>query len=164
MFLYFSDNYTWSSAVYLALMAGGQLGEFDRQLAALRSVEATPEAWNGAWKKLADQGERQVPPGTEKMDTYRGALRAFGKAIEHTPLELERVEIESPDGSLPGYLIRAQNLGKRPIVIFYSGFDVVKELLYVHPRRVRSQRHLVPCCRYARGRRTAPSTECRVQT
>ena len=48
MFLYFSDNYTWSSAVYLALMAGGQLGEFDRQLAALRNVEATPEAWNGA--------------------------------------------------------------------------------------------------------------------
>jgi len=164
MFLYFSDNYTWSSAVYLALMAGGQLGEFDRQLAALRNVEATPEAWNGAWKKLADQlesdavadlakgysrsagvrylracmyrlhGERQVPPGTEKMDTYRGALRAFGKAIEHTPLELERVEIESPDGSLPGYLIRAQNLGKRPIVIFYSGFDVVKELLYAFIR------------------------------
>jgi hypothetical protein len=64
------------------------------------------------------------------MDTYQHALCAFRKAIEHTPLQLERVEIESPDGSLPGYLIPAQNHGKRPIVIFYSGFDVVKELLY----------------------------------
>jgi hypothetical protein len=43
-------------------------------------------------------GERQVPPGVEKMDTYQRALRAFRKAIEETPLELERVEIESPDG------------------------------------------------------------------
>ena len=79
-------------------------------------------------------GERQVPPGTEKMDTYRSALRAFGKAIEHAPLDLERLEIESPDGILPGYLIPAQGPRKRPIVIFYSGFDVVKELLYAFVR------------------------------
>jgi dienelactone hydrolase len=64
------------------------------------------------------------------MDTYQRPLRAFRKAIEETPLELERVEIESPDGILPGYLIPAQGSGKRPIVIFHSGFDVVKELLY----------------------------------
>jgi len=164
MFRYFPDNYTWSAAVDLALMAGGQLGELDRQLATLRDVEPTPEAWNGAWKKLADRlesdaeadlakgysrsagvrylracmyrlhGERQLPPGTEKMDTYRSALRAFGKAIEHTPLDLERVEIESPDGILPGYLIPSRNPGKSPIVIFYSGFDVVKELLYAFIR------------------------------
>jgi dienelactone hydrolase len=164
MFLYFPNNYRWSAAVDLALMAGGQLGEFDRQLAPLRNVEPTPEAWNGAWKRLADRlesdavadlargysrsagvrflrasmyrlhGERQVPPGTEKIDAYRDALYAFGKAIEHTPLELERVEIESPDDSLPGYLIPAQSLGKRPVVIFYSGLDVVKEMLYAFVR------------------------------
>jgi hypothetical protein len=48
MFGYFTDNYTWSAAVDLAVMAGGQLGELDRQLAPLRNAEPTPEAWNGA--------------------------------------------------------------------------------------------------------------------
>jgi dipeptidyl aminopeptidase/acylaminoacyl peptidase len=75
-------------------------------------------------------GERQVPPGLTKIDTYQRALRAFKKAIEHAPLKLERIEIESPDGTLPGYLIPSQHSGEGPVVIFYSGFDVVKELLY----------------------------------
>jgi cephalosporin-C deacetylase-like acetyl esterase len=164
MFFYFPNNYTWSSAVYLALMAGGQLGEIDGRLSALRDVEPTPEGWNGAGRRLADRlesdaiadlakgysrsagtrylracmyrlhGERQVPPGAEKIETYRVALRSFRRAIEHTPLELERVEIDSPDGSLPAYLIPARTPGKRPIVVSYSGFDVVKELLYAFVR------------------------------
>jgi dienelactone hydrolase len=57
-------------------------------------------------------------------------LTSFARAIELMPLAIERVEIESPDGILPGYFIPARTAGSAPIVIFYSGFDVVKEMLY----------------------------------
>jgi dipeptidyl aminopeptidase/acylaminoacyl peptidase len=43
---------------------------------------------------------------------------------------VERVEVPSPDGSLPGYLIPSGKDGSSPIVIFYNGFDVTKETLY----------------------------------
>jgi dipeptidyl aminopeptidase/acylaminoacyl peptidase len=75
-------------------------------------------------------GERQTPPGPAKTRSYQRALAAFAKAVEHMPRPLERVEIESPDGMLPGYLIPARAQGPAPVVIFYNGFDVTKELLY----------------------------------
>jgi dipeptidyl aminopeptidase/acylaminoacyl peptidase len=46
------------------------------------------------------------------------------------PRPVERVEIGSPDGVLPGYLIPARGQGPAPAVIFYNGFDVTKEILY----------------------------------
>jgi dienelactone hydrolase len=79
-------------------------------------------------------GERQTPPGPAKMDSYQRARAAFARAAELMPRPLERVEIDSPDGILPGYVIpaRAQGSGqgRAPVVIFYNGFDVTKELLY----------------------------------
>ena len=45
-------------------------------------------------------------------------------------LPLEYVEVNSPDGILPGYFIPAATKKPAPVVIFYSGFDVVKEMLY----------------------------------
>jgi hypothetical protein len=75
-------------------------------------------------------GERQTPPGPDKADNYAAALSAFTKAIEHMPRPLERVEVDSPDGVLPGYLIPARSAKPAPVVIFYNGFDVTKELLY----------------------------------
>lgn len=160
MFEYFPGNYTWSAAFYLALMAGGQFGQMARGLARLREGAADAEAWDEAWGELASQderqaeldlrdgyrrsagvrylraaeyrlsGERQMPPGAAKLDTYKKALTSFVKAIELMPIPLERVEIDSPDGILPGYIIPAHTGKAAPIVIFYSGFDVVKEMLY----------------------------------
>jgi Esterase FrsA-like len=46
------------------------------------------------------------------------------------PHPVECVEIGSPDGILPGYLIPARAQGPAPVVIFYSGLDVTKEILY----------------------------------
>jgi pimeloyl-ACP methyl ester carboxylesterase len=53
------------------------------------------------------------------------------------PRPLERVEIPSPDGILPGYIIPAARRSPGdevssppPLVIFYNGFDVTKEILY----------------------------------
>jgi dipeptidyl aminopeptidase/acylaminoacyl peptidase len=160
MFEYFPGNYTWSAAFYLALMAGGQFGQMARGLARLRGASVDAAAWDEAWGALASQderqaeldlqdgyrrsagvrylraaeyrlsGERQMPPGAAKLDTYKKALTSFVKAIELMPIPLERVEIDSPDGILPGYIIPARTGKPAPIVIFYSGFDVVKEMLY----------------------------------
>ena len=160
MFYYFPDNYTWSSAVMLSLMAGGQLGQVDRWLAPLRNGEADMHAWTTAWDSAAaDQeehaehdlrqgfrrsasarylrastyyltGERQTPPGPAKSRSYAAALRAFATANRYSPHPIERVEINSPDGPLPGYLIPAHSDRRAPVVIFYNGFDVTKEILY----------------------------------
>ena len=160
MFYYFPNNYTWSSAFYLALMAGGQFGEMERCLASLKDSEPNAQAWDSAWGAMAQQqedlaasdlmsgyrrsagacflrasmyrfsGERQVPPGSEKSISYQAALAAFAKATEYMPLPIERVDVPSPDGVLPGYLVGAKTPRPAPVVIFYSGFDVVKELLY----------------------------------
>jgi dienelactone hydrolase len=75
-------------------------------------------------------GERQTPPGTAKMRSYTAALEAFARAVELMPRPIERVEVDSPDGVLPGYLIPSGTDGLAPVVIFYNGFDVTKELLY----------------------------------
>jgi dienelactone hydrolase len=50
--------------------------------------------------------------------------------VELTPRPIEHVEVDSPDGILPGYLIPSGTDGPAPVVIFYNGFDVTKELLY----------------------------------
>ncbi|GAA0845507.1 alpha/beta hydrolase family protein [Streptosporangium amethystogenes subsp. fukuiense] len=160
MFYYFPDNYMWSSAFNLALMAGGSLGEMNRWLSPLREGEPDGEAWGKAWAGMAEQqeaqaaedlatglrrsaglrylrasvyhasGERQIPPGPEKSASYRASLDAFEKAIELAPLNVERIEVDSPDGVLPGYLIPARTAEPAPVVIFYGGFDVTKEILY----------------------------------
>lgn len=160
MFYYFPGNYTWSSAFNLALMSGATLGELHRGLAALAEGEPDNAAWAKAWAAMAAQleeqaaadlregrrrsagarflrasvyhasGERQIPPGPEKLESYRAGLEDFARAAECIPLRIERVEVDSPDGVLPGYLIPAGTPGPAPVVIFYGGFDVTKELLY----------------------------------
>jgi pimeloyl-ACP methyl ester carboxylesterase len=79
-------------------------------------------------------GERQIPPGPEKSASYQAARASFEKAIELMPLPLEHVEVNAPDGILPGYLIQAATKKPAPVVIFYSGFDVLKEMLscFIH--------------------------------
>jgi dienelactone hydrolase len=153
----------WSSAVLLSITAGGELGQIDCQLGALREAEPDPDAWTKAWdaagalqaqfaerdlrrgyRRSASErylraatyyltGERQTAPGPAKTGSYHHAIEAFTKTIETMPRPLERVEIDSPDGILPGYLIPARTqgpAGRAPVVIFYNGFDVTKELLY----------------------------------
>ena len=173
MFQYFPGNYPWSAAFNLALMAGGTLGELDRHLSGLRDQEPDAAAWGAAWEAMAVQqeelaerdiaagramsaaarlrracvyhqsGERQVPPGDEKLASYRRSLDAFGRAIELGDLPLERFEAPSPDGVLPGYIVHVRDRrgdGPPPVVIFYGGFDVTKELLYCFVERAFSDR------------------------
>ena len=161
MFQYFPGNYPWSSAFNLALMAGGTIGDLHRWLGPLQGQEPDQSAWSKAWEGMAAQqeelaeqdvakgyrrsagvrlvraavyhqsGERQVPPGEEKTASYLRSLDDFTKAIELAELPLTRIDVDSPDGVLPGYLIAARtNDPKPPVAIFYGGFDVTKELLY----------------------------------
>jgi hypothetical protein len=110
---YFPGNYTWSAAVALSMMAGGQLGQIDRWLAPLRDSEQDADAWTKAWDGAAGEqaehaaddaragfrrsasarylrastyyltGERQTPPGPAKTHSYQAALAAFAKAVEY---------------------------------------------------------------------------------
>jgi alpha-beta hydrolase superfamily lysophospholipase len=75
-------------------------------------------------------GERQTPLGPEKTEAYTMGLAAFEDAVRYMPRPLERVEVESPDGILPGWFIAAPTERPAPTVIFYNGFDVTKEILY----------------------------------
>jgi hypothetical protein len=50
-------------------------------------------------------GERHTPPGPAKMHSYTAALEAFAQGVELMAAPIERVEVDSPDGILPGYLI-----------------------------------------------------------
>jgi pimeloyl-ACP methyl ester carboxylesterase len=162
MFYYFPDNYRWSSAFTLALMAGGQLNQMDRWLAPLRDAGPEPDtaAWTKAWDSMGEEqsrhaaaehatgylraasaryfraatyhltGERQTPPGPAKTHSYTAALEAFANGVELMATPIERVEVDSPDGILPGYPIPSDTDGPAPVVIFYNGFDVTKEILY----------------------------------
>jgi dienelactone hydrolase len=164
LFNYFPDNYMWSSSVVMGLMAGGQFGEMHRWLEPLRDAESDMQAWDTAWVGMAAQqeelasadlkegyqlsagaryaraaayrfiGERQMPPGTDKLKRYTAALVSFDAAARYAPFPIERVEIASPDGPLPGYLIPAGTQEPAPVVIFYSGLDVTKEPLYLFIR------------------------------
>jgi dipeptidyl aminopeptidase/acylaminoacyl peptidase len=139
----------------------GQLERFLAPLRS-SSTPPTPESWTQAWDAMASQqsnladadvknghlqsasarylrastyyltGERQTPLGDAKMRSYKAALEAFGNAVRYMRTPIERVEVPSPDGILPGFLIPpAQKDGeKSPVVIFYNGFDVTKEILY----------------------------------
>jgi hypothetical protein len=71
LFCYFPNNYTWSSAVMLCLMAGGQLGQIDRWLASLRNDAPDVDAWAAAWDNAApDQVEHA------KQDLRQGFRRS----------------------------------------------------------------------------------------
>jgi alpha-beta hydrolase superfamily lysophospholipase len=117
-------------------------------------------AWNLAWTSMAEQqerlamadlargysmsaearytraaiyhltAERQTPVGPSKTASYHAGIQCFGQAAKLLPQPLEHIVIPSPDGLLPGYMIPSHIQGIAPVVIFYNGFDVTKEILY----------------------------------
>jgi hypothetical protein len=60
VFYYFPDNYTWSSAVMLSIMAGGQLGQIDRWQPPLRTGDPDVHAWTAAWDNAAAEQEEHA--------------------------------------------------------------------------------------------------------
>jgi alpha-beta hydrolase superfamily lysophospholipase len=106
-----------------------QVDAADRDLARGRRVAASERLFHAATYYLT--GERQTELGAAKTASYAAALLAFERAVDLMPRPLERISVPSPDGDLPGYFIPAQGVaGPAPVVIFYNGFDVTKELLW----------------------------------
>ncbi len=56
--------------------------------------------------------ERFIPPGPEKMDMYRKALRCYQAAMERLHPEIERVEVPYENASLPAYFVKGRGNGR----------------------------------------------------
>jgi fermentation-respiration switch protein FrsA (DUF1100 family) len=66
-----------------------------------------------------------------RMHAYDLGMSAFRKGLERSGDLWERVEIPYEDGVLSGWLRLAEGEGKQPAVIFYNGFDSIKEMHYL---------------------------------
>ena len=72
--------------------------------------------------------ERFIPPGAEKMEIYRKALRCYQAAMARLHPEIERVEVPYESASLPAYFVRGRGSGARPTVVLFDGMDNAKEM------------------------------------
>jgi hypothetical protein len=109
------------------------MGEEQSRHAAQERADGYVQAASARYFRAATYhltGERQTPPGPAKTHSYTAALDAFAQGVELMARPVERVEVESPDGILPGYLIPSGTNGPAPVVILYNGLDVTKEILY----------------------------------
>jgi dipeptidyl aminopeptidase/acylaminoacyl peptidase len=66
-----------------------------------------------------------------RMHVYDLGLAAFRKGLDRSGVRWERVEVPYEDGVLAGWLRLAEGSGKQPAVIFYNGFDSIKEMHYL---------------------------------
>ena len=81
-------------------------------------------------------GERFRTPKDKKANAiYRKSLDCFARFMRLTDrARIEKVELPFEKGKkLPAYLVHAQNTkkAKPPVVVFFDGFDVSKEIQYV---------------------------------
>jgi hypothetical protein len=74
VFYYFPNNYMWSSALTLSMMAGGQLNQIDRWLSPLRDGDPDIDDWTKAWDSAAAQQEEHAAD-----DLRRGFARSAGE-------------------------------------------------------------------------------------
>src|SRR5262245_7258181 len=63
------------------------------------------------------------------MASYEKALGAFRSATRGDGVEF--VEIPYADGPLPALFVTGQGMGKRPCLVFFNGYDVTKEVLFL---------------------------------
>ncbi len=66
-----------------------------------------------------------------RADAYTRARDLVRKSIELSGDPVEHVEVPFEGSSLPGLLYKAKGAGRRPCLIFFSGFDVSKEYLFL---------------------------------
>jgi hypothetical protein len=67
-----------------------------------------------------------------RLSTYRRALTAFEKAYRLSGHRTERIEVANGEGKpLAGYLRLPEGKGPFPALIFFNGFDSIKEMHYL---------------------------------
>src|SRR5258706_6020863 len=80
-------------------------------------------------------GERFLQPKSAGLDAYRRGVECFRDAAKcmRRP-RIEHVEIPYEGASLPGILVHAEPLSGRtgpvPVMVFFDGFDITKEIQY----------------------------------
>ena len=72
--------------------------------------------------------ERFIPPGPEKLEMYRKALRCYQGAMARLHPDIERVEVPYENASLPAYFVKGRGQGRRPTVVLFDGMDNAKEM------------------------------------
>jgi len=131
-----------------------------RGLAAVALDDDTQQAWFDSWTAVADRltilaaqddaaghalsaarkqrracayhlmAERMMTNLSPlKLQSYNKALDAFRSATAAEPIEFLDVQYE--DGPLPSLFIAGEGPGKRPCLVFFNGYDVTKEVLYL---------------------------------
>jgi dienelactone hydrolase len=72
--------------------------------------------------------ERFIPPGPDKMEMYRKALRCYQAAMARLHPDIERVEVPYENASLPAYFVKGRGRGQLPTVVLFDGMDNAKEM------------------------------------
>jgi fermentation-respiration switch protein FrsA (DUF1100 family) len=80
-----------------------------------------------AYHLMAERMMTNLSP--RKLESYRRALDAFCKATRGETIEFLDVEHES--GPLPSIFVKGEGQGRRPCLVFFNGYDVTKEVLYL---------------------------------
>lgn len=66
-----------------------------------------------------------------KLEVYGKMLETFGKGTALRNIPLEFVDVPYEDTTLPALFFRAPGQGRKPVMIHFDGFDVVKEWMYL---------------------------------
>jgi dienelactone hydrolase len=66
-----------------------------------------------------------------KLESYGKALDAFADATRDVGEQVQSIEIPYADGDLPALFVRGEGPDPRPSLVFFNGYDVTKEVLYL---------------------------------
>jgi dienelactone hydrolase len=131
-----------------------------RHLAGAAADDDAQQAWFDSWTRVAEQLEvmagRDAGAGKArsasrkrrrvagyhlmaermmtnlsplKMVAYEKALDAFRSAVACDSVEF--VEVPYADGPLPALVVPATGAGRHPCLVFFNGYDVTKEVLFL---------------------------------
>jgi alpha-beta hydrolase superfamily lysophospholipase len=135
------------------------LGEIDEVVQRLHERPHTEDAWWEEWTALAARiertadkaaaegrnatagnyylragnyyytGERMVPPGEKKTETYRKSLRCAHEGLKRRYPNVEFVEVPYEGGSLPAYFMKSPHATRpAPTLVLFDGLDNCKEM------------------------------------
>ena len=76
-------------------------------------------------------GERFMPPGDDKLASYRKAMRCWHAAFARLHPQIERVDVPYEDTALAAYFMRAPGAARAPTVVLFNGMDNCKEMSVV---------------------------------
>jgi dienelactone hydrolase len=66
-----------------------------------------------------------------KLESYRKALAAFRSTTRDAEPAVQFLEVPFDGASMPALFIAGEGAGPRPCLVFFNGFDVTKEVVYL---------------------------------